>query len=209
MKQYIYICIAALIIGLAFWGNLMQKKFEKEKASNERLTYNQEQLLDQVNNYMRLTLTQKEMLANITVEQDSLIRQLKIKPKQIERIVERVHIEIDTTGRTQLLASNDSLQKVIREKLGREYPFLDQTGCFTFAGNVKVGKGLSLEVTRREYLNMSTEIAYIEREKKFLFIRYGKWKGKLFVNNECGEDIVKEVDVIKKDRKKYLQSLGD
>ncbi len=208
LKQYIYIGIAILIIGLTFWGNLMQKKYEKEKAKNERLAYNQDQLLNQVNDYMRLTLTQKEMLANITLEQDSLIRLLKIKPKQIERIVERVHFEIDTTGKAQMLASNDSLLQVIRARLNKNYAFVDHEGCFTFAGNVKVGEGLSLEVIRREYLNRSTEIAYIEREKKFLFIRYGKWKGKLFVDNECGNDLVKELDVIKKDRKKFLQSSG-
>jgi len=207
LKQYIYIGIAVLIFGLGVWGNQMRKGYLREKARNERLSRNQEQLLDQVNNYMRLTLTQKEMLASITKEQDSLIRLHKIKPKQIERIVERLHIEIDTTEKIQLLASNDSLQKVIREKLDREYPFLDQAGCFTFAGNVKISDGLSLEVTRREYTNKSTEIAYIEREKKFLFIRYGKWQGKLFIQNECGSDVVRELDIIKKDCKKYLQSL--
>ena len=209
LKQYIYIGIVILITSLSVWGNYNRKQYLKEKAKSERLAYNQDQLLDQVNQYMRLTLTQKEMLASITIEQDSLIRLLKIKPKQIERIVERIHIEVDTTERTQLLASNDSLQKVIRERLNREYPFLDQEGCFTFAGNVKISDGLSLEVTRREYINKSTEIAYIEREKKFLFIRYGKWQGKLFIDNECGTDIIKELDIIKKDRKKYLQSPGN
>jgi len=209
LKQFIYIGVAALIIGLGVWGNLMRKAYLRQSASNVRLTNNQEQLLDQVNNYMRLTLTQKEMLASITVEQDSLISLLKIKPKQIERIVERIHIEIDTTGRTQLLASKDSLLQVIRAKLDKDYPFVDNEGCFTFAGNVKVSDGLSLEVTRREYLNRSTEIAYIEREKKFLFIRYGKWQGKLFVDNECGSDLIKELDIIKKGCKEYLQPLDN
>ena len=207
MKQYIYIGVAVLIFGLGVWGNQMKKGYLREKARNQRLAYNQEQLLGQVKNYMRLTLTQKEMLASISVEQDSLIRLLKIRPKQIERIVERIHIEIDTTGRTQLLASNDNLQKAIRDQYDRPYPFLDHEGCFTFAGNVKVSDGLMLEVTRREYRNRSTEIAYIEREKRFFFIHYGKWQGKLYVNNECGGDIVKEVEIIKKDRKKYLRSL--
>jgi len=207
MKQYIYIGVAVLIFGLGVWGHQMKKGYLREKAKNERLAYNQEQLLNQVNNYMRLTLTQKEMLASITIEQDSLIRLLKIRPKQIERIVERVHIEIDTTGMTQLLASNDSLEKVIRGQLNRSYPFLDHEGCFTFAGNVKLSDGLILEVTRREYRNTSTEIAYIEREKKFLFIHYGKWEGRLFIQNTCGSDMVKELDIIKKDRKKYLRSL--
>ena len=206
MKQYIYIGVAVLIFGLAVWGHQMKIGYLSEKAKNERLAYNQEQLLNQVNNYMRLTLTQKEMLASITLEQDSLIRLLKIRPKQIERIVERVHIEIDTTGRTQQLASNDSLDKVIRDQHDRSYPFLDHEGCFTFAGNVKVSDGLIVEVTRREYRNTSTEIAYIEREKKFLFIHYGKWEGRLFIQNTCGSDMVKELD-IKKDRKKYLRSL--
>ena len=207
LKQYIYIGIAFLIFGLSVWGREMRRGYLRERAKSERLAYNQKQLLLEVNNYMRLTLTQKEMLANITIEQDSLIRLLKLKPKQIERIVERVHVEIDTTGRVQLLASNDSLQKVIRENLERSYPFLDHEGCFTFAGNVKISDGLNLEVTRREYRNTATEIAYIEREKKFLFIHFGKWQGKLFVKNECGEDIVKEVDVIKKDRTKNMRSL--
>lgn len=207
LKQYIYIGIALLIFGLAVWGNEMRRAYVRERAKSERLANNQKQLLLEVNNYMRLTLTQKEMLASITIEQDSLIRLLKIKPKQIERIVQRVHIEIDTTGKGQLLASNDSLYKVIREGVDRSYPFFDHEGCFTFAGKVVISDGLTLEVTRREYKNRATEIAYIEREKKFLFIHYGKWQGKLFVSNECGEDIVKEVDVIKKDRTKNMRFL--
>lgn len=209
LRQYIYIGMAILIIGLTVWGNEMRRGYLREKAKSERLAYNQDQLLDQVNQYKRLDITQREMLASMTTEQDSLIRVLKIKPKQIERIVERIHIEVDTTEKTQLLATNDSLQKVIRERLDREYPFLDQAGCFVFAGKVKISDGLSLKVNRREYINKSTEIAYIEREKKFLFVRYGKWQGKLFIDNECGTDIIKELDIIKKDRKKYLQSSGN
>ncbi|MCJ7820637.1 MAG: hypothetical protein MUP53_05500, partial [Bacteroidales bacterium] len=141
LKHYLILAAGVLILALTVWGNYNRKQYLKAKAENIRYEYNQRQLLDEVNQYKRLDITQKEMLASITVEQDSLIRLLKIKPKQIERIVERTHIEIDTTERTQLLASNDSLQRIVREKLDREYPFIDHEGCFTFAGNVSIKDG--------------------------------------------------------------------
>lgn len=194
-KLYIYGAIILLILGLAAWGSITRQQLIKAKAENIRYQYNQQQLLDQANEYKRLVVTREEMIRSLTVKQDSLIRALKLKPKQIERIVERVHIEIDTTHRTELLASNDSLRKVIENNLSREYPFLDKEGCFIFGGTVGVSGGLRLNVERREYLNRSTEIAYLERSKKFLFIRYGPWIGKLYIDNECGADIIKELTI--------------
>jgi len=196
-KLYFYGAIVLLILGLAAWGSYTRKQLIKAKAENIRYANNQQQLLDQVNDFKRIIVSRRELIESLTTKQDSLIRELKIKPKQVERVVERIHYTIDTVQTTKLLASNDSLKMIINNNLSREYPFIDQEGCFTFGGFVGINNGLKLQVQRREYLNRSTEIAYIERSKKFLFIRYGPWKGRLYIDNECGEDQIKELAVIK------------
>ncbi len=189
--------VALIILCLAAWGTNNRQKYVTAKAENIRFEFNQKQLLEETNQYKRLYVKKEEMVKSLTQKQDSLLKALKVKPKQVERIVESVHHEIDTTGRTQLLAINDSLLQVIENNQIREYPFKDVEGCFTFEGLVTIDNGLHLAVTKREYTNTSTEIAYIEREKKFLGIKYGRWRGKLYINNECGEDIVKELTVVK------------
>lgn len=196
-KLYIYGAIALLILGLAAWGSYTHKQLQEARAENDRYKYNQQQLLDQVNEYKRITVRKNELIQSLTREQDSLIKALRIKPKFIDRVVERVHFAEDTVKTGKLLATADSLRKIIDQNLAREYPFVDQTTCFLFEGSVKIDQGLNLEVTRREYTNRSTEIAYIERSKKFLFIRYGPWRGKLYIKNECGEDQVKELTLVK------------
>lgn len=201
-KIYIYAGIILLIMSLAAWGTYTRQQLIKSRAENIRYRYNQQQLLDQVNAYKILTVTRDELIASMTREQDSLLHELKIKPKQVDRIVERWHYSVDTTGRTKLMASNDSLRFIIENNLGRDYPFLDKEGCFVFGGSVSVGDGLRLSVDRREYLNRSTEIAYVERENRFWFVRWGPWRAKIYVDNECGSDTVKELTVINNRRKR-------
>lgn len=196
-KLYIYGAIALLILGLAAWGSYTQKRLQEARAENQRYQYNQQQLLDQVNEYKLIAVRKNELIQSLTREQDSLIKALRIKPKFIDRVVERVHFAEDTTKTRKLLATADSLRRIIETDLAREYPFVDQVECFLFEGSVKIQDGLNLEVTRREYMNRSTEIAYIERSKKFLFIKYGPWRGKLYIHNDCGEDQVKELTVVR------------
>ena len=196
-KLYIYGTVILLILGLAAWGSHTQKKLRETRAENTRYQYNQQQLLDQVNEYKRITVRKSELIESLTEDQDSLIKALRIKPKYIDRIVERTHYAEDTLKTGKLLETADSLRRIIENNQTRQYPFVDQTECFLFEGAVTIDRGLNLEVTRREYTNHSTEIAYIERSKKFLFIRYGPWRAKLYIRNECGDDQVKELTLVK------------
>lgn len=196
-KLYIYGAIALLILGLAGWGSITQKRLREAREENTRYQANQQQLLDQVNEYKRITVRKSELIQSLTRDQDSLIKALRIKPKFIDRIVERTHFAEDTLKTGKLLATADSLRRIIETNQARQYPFVDQTECFLFEGAVIIDQGLNLEVTRREYTNHSTEIAYIERSKKFLFIKYGPWRAKLFIRNECGDDQVKELTLVK------------
>lgn len=197
-KLTIYGIIALLLFTLMATSVHYRQKYLQEKADKIRLSHNQQQLLDEGNQYKRVIVTLKELNQSLTHAQDSLLQELKIKPRQVERIVEREHYAIDTTVTRFLLATNDSLKRVIEEKIHRDYDFADTSGCFVFAGSVSIDNGLQLIISNREYLNHSTEIAYLEREKKFWFIRYGPWSAKMFIDNDCGSDIVKEIKVLRK-----------
>lgn len=197
IKNILYIFTGVALFYFAAQSAWLSKSLKRARAEIERLEYNQSQLLDEVDDYKRISLTRAELIASLTSRQDSLLRALKVKPKQVEKIVERWHHSVDTTQKAQLLASNDSLKKIIDDKIARDYPFIDKEGCFLFAGSVSIDDGLSLAVTRREYTNRSTEIAYLERSRRFLFIRYGPWRARLHINNECGDDQVIELVVVK------------
>ena len=69
---------------------------------------------------------------------------------------------------------------------------------FVFKGQVVITDSIIVKVNERKYENKIVELAYIERSKHFLFVKYGKWKAKLFVKSECGKDQVKEINIVRK-----------
>ena len=189
LKLYIVLAVFALLCGLVIAMNIYRSKFLQERLRAERLALNQAQLINESANYKKLYLTQKEFAVGKDARIDSLLTELKVKPKQVTRYIERWHYSVDT------IRSVDTL-KVLPDDY--TWPFADTTNCFVFAGNVLIGEEVVMEVNRREYINKTTEVAYLERSKRFLGIRYGPFIAKLYVKNTCGNDIIKDIEIVKK-----------
>jgi hypothetical protein len=189
LKLYIVLALFALLCGMVIALNIYRTKFLQEQMRAERLALNQAQLINESSNYKRLYLTQKEFTVGKDARIDSLLAELKVKPKQVTRYVERWHYSVDTIVRIDTLI-------VLPDNY--TWPFADTTNCFMFAGNIKIGQEVIMEVNRREYTNKTTEVAYLERSKRFLGIKYGPFVARLYVKNTCGGDIVKDIEVIKK-----------
>ena len=191
LKTYAIIGLAILLLAAAGSAALLQKKYQKEKANKERLEENQRQLLKEKADFVLLKQTIEEFKQTISAKVDSVIKAEKIKPKNVERIIERHFFYRDTSYHTYTPGP-----VVVGD--ATVYPFTDIKDCFTVKGFMEiVDKMPAVTITDRRFDNVSTDIAYIEREKKFLGIRFGKFRGRLKTINQCGSTTTKEIEVIK------------
>jgi hypothetical protein len=193
--KYIAIGILVLLLGAAaVTANVYIKKYKAEKTDNLRLKENQSQILQENADYKKVTLTDKEFKQTITRKVDSLLAANKIKPKRVTGVIERFYYYRDTSYKYI------TPDPVILPDGTKDYPFIDTSHCFTIGGSLKVLTNLqpAVIINQREYRNVSTDIAYIERPYRFLFIKYGPWKARLKSVNTCGSETVKEIEVLKK-----------
>lgn len=191
LKNYLIAAAVVFLIAAVVAANYYYSKYVFEKAEKERLRENQEQLLAENTDYKLIKQSLDEFKTTMSVKVDSILTAEKIRPKRVERIIERHYVYRDTSYQAQapepVVAGRDTI-----------YPFVDIKDCFTVTGFLQV-KALQplVTITARLFENSSTDIAYIEREKKFLWWRIGKWKGRLKTINTCGETTTKEIEIVK------------
>jgi hypothetical protein len=194
LNLYLIIAVVVLIFGLSIWGTYERKGRIKEKADRERLQYNQQQFMNDSLQYKKFNLSLEEFKKSLTHKLDSTLKAEKIKPKQVTSIIEKHYIYRDT--------SYTAIKpKPVTTETGDIFPFSNEKDCFRIDGYMQVfDKQPALIITNREFKNNSIDIAYIQREKKFWFIRYGKWRAQLLQKNSCpnSSSITKEIEVIKK-----------
>jgi hypothetical protein len=191
LKNYLLAGLIVLLVAAAGSAVVYQQKYQKQKANRERLEENQAQLLKEKANYILIKQSLDEFKATISARVDSVLRADRIKPKQVERIVERHFYYRDTSYVTHVpdpvVVDNTTI-----------YPFTDLKDCFTIRGFMELRDAKpAVTITDRKFENSSVDIAYIEREKKFLGIRFGRWKGRLKTINQCGATTTKEIEIVK------------
>lgn len=191
LKNYLIAAAVVFLIVSVVAANYYYKKYVFEKAEKERLRENQEQLLAENTDYKLIKQSVDEFKKTMSIKVDSILAAEKIKPRRVERIIERHYVYRDTSYQSHapdpVVAGQDTV-----------YPFEDNKDCFTVKGFMQVRDLRPLvTITDRLFENKSIDIAYIEREKKFLWFRVGKWKGRLKTSNTCGETTTKEIEIIK------------
>lgn len=191
LKTYLIAGLLVLLLAAAGSATVYQQKYKKQKEERERLEENQAQLLKEKADYTLIKQSIEEFKETISARVDSALRANRIKPKQVERIVERHYYYRDTSYITHVpepVVVNDVTI----------YPFTDIKDCFTIKGFMELRDSRpAVTITERKFENNSVDIAFIEREKRFLGIRFGKWKGRLKTINKCGETTTKEIQIIK------------
>lgn len=191
IRTYLIIAIGVLIAGLTVTVNIQMKQLKTLKAQSVRLEQNQQRLLDASESYL-IRADLNEFRKIITPRIDSIIDELNVKPKNIERVVERYYYHTDSVIKVYQ-------PKPVETPTGVVYPFIDTTQCFTFGGQIEVTDTVpELEVNRREYKNEAVDIYFRQRTKKFWFIRYGDWEYIRRTQNTCGDDVIKEIDIEKR-----------
>jgi hypothetical protein len=180
MKLKIILIIAAvLFVGYAVVGyNIRGRTIKYQEAEIARLELNNYQLMSDARQQTNLYFKEKEVVGKLKREMDSLAGVLKIKPKQITKIIYIDNKIIDTV---QVMVPVERLSKT-------EWMLQDSTKCLKYVSKL-ILEGDSLKSERQlfESDNRITQLFWRERSKKFLFIHYGKWKNYQKIEDNCGD----------------------
>lgn len=158
------------------------------KSEIARVNNNNLQLMAENRQQTALILKQNEVGGKLLAERDSLSGALKIRPKQIEKIIYITTTEKDTV-----------VKEVPVKVLGKDHWLIADTGkCYTWKGEAFLSDdSLSVKKTEFSYHNKTTQVFYKKRPHKFLFIRYGKWTYLQQLSSECGESQQRTIEFVK------------
>lgn len=188
MKNKILLIIAGLVLLLVIaavinhYRNVIQELRSDIQRGNENLY--EAFIVSDANRL--LWLKEKEFSEMKTGRIDSLMKELKVKPREVIRYEE---IIITDTIR-------DTVEVYITENIGGRYPFNYQKNCFDVWGYVDVSDSVAVSLTRLDYQNNLQYLASM-KQKKFLFIKIGKPVYTLQVKPVCGDVYTTELNVVR------------
>jgi hypothetical protein len=190
MKLKIILIIAAvLFVVYAIVGyNIRGRTIKYQESEIARLELNNYQLMSDARQQTNLYFREKEVTGKLKRERDSLAGVLKIKPKQITKIIYIDNKIIDTV---RLMVPVERLSKT-------EWMLRDSTKCLLYVAKL-ILEGDSLKSERQlfESDNRITQLFWRERSKKFLFIHFGKWKNYQKIEDNCGDPKIQTFSFIR------------
>lgn len=192
MNKILYILITIILI-LVISLLLLTKNRSNILADKVRWENNYQESLDSI---QRISLTYNEFKENKTKEVDSLLKELDIRSKKVERIITITNtLESVDTIYIPLIQYTTIDSNILK--------FKEDYKCISVEGNIyTMDPDTKLSVTDFKYENQTNYIAYWDRNRyKFLGLFYTKFLGrkigKLEVSSKCGGVKVKEIDIIK------------
>jgi hypothetical protein len=192
IKTILFIAGAVLLFGFAVWFNALITQNKILRADKLRLQTNQDQLLQENAKVTQLELSLKEFRSSMSGKIDSILKVAEIAAKQVKTVTEIHNYYIDSS-RTVIQPAP------VISKSDTTYPFVDQKGCIGVEGILMSKKNVpSLILTKKIYSGDIALIGYWQRPHKFWFIHYGKKENIIQAFPECGNVIVKKIDIVKK-----------
>lgn len=190
VKTYLIIAAVLFIIALSATNYLNHKKFLREKAERIRQENNVAELLKKDKANIALNLTQSEYISSLSSENESLLKQLQIKPKTVVKFVEREVIIKDTI-----------VKEVPVKVTGKDYWHISDKGkCWIWEADAYLwNDSLKINRTLFDQQNKISDVFYKKRVFKLWFIEI--YSGKKIIqqtSSECGEVSTKTVQVIKR-----------
>jgi hypothetical protein len=189
LKNYsIIILVSFLLISVGAW-KLYEQKYKDEKADKERWIDNFNQVSDENNHNKQIILSEREFKKTLSDSLKDVLRQLKIKPKTVEKIVERSFTDKITGIKVvpvSFVAKNT-------------WQINDSVGCLIYRATAYL-KGDSLKVVRTyaSYQNNSIDVLHRRERGKFIFWKtYYRNKFNLTTKTKCGEESSKTIEVQK------------
>lgn len=188
IKNYIIGGLFVFLAILALQLRIKSNRITALSSENERLALNVEQLLAKDKQQTALILTKDEWLRVSADSIQTLLKALKIRPKQVVKYIER---EVKEVIRDTVEVESEWLKDVT-------WKLSDKDKCWRWEAEATLNE-LDLDVNRTffEYKNASTDIYYWQR-KKILFLRIGKKDYYQKHLPECGTESVREITIIKK-----------
>ena len=188
ISRYVIGGLIIFLIIVAWQGYSSYKSLVKARQEIERLKDNQQQLIDDAKQSFTLLIKEKELTGKLLRERDSLASALKIKPKQVIKYIDRIV--------TEKITDTVEVESTILQNM--TWHLADGDKCWRWEGEAELND-LDLDVKRTlfEYRNKSTEVYWWQR-RKFLGLRIGKKEYFQKVTPECGDIIVRAVEIIKK-----------
>lgn len=186
---YLSLVIVVLVILLFTYIDLNKK----HKAESKRHANNYIEVQKTVK---ELNLTVSEFKKNINAKTDSILKETRIKPKNITKVTTYNNKYIDTTIVVKKPEYDD--------KTGL-YPFVDKEGCFEFSGFmfIKDEEVLKPEliISERKFNQDLTEIEHFEKDTiYFLGLRAVKWwqkkrKVTTYIDNCTGKKYIEKINI--------------
>lgn len=187
-KLYLIAFIVLLLISAFFTVKILIKENKAHEKEIIRLENNQFQTLSDNLQQTELTLKQNEVIGRIKKERDSLALIVKVKPKQITKIIT---IDNSTHDTTRVPVEINLLDK-------NTWMLIDSGECFKYVSKLILeGSDIIGERQLFEYNNKTIQTFYKMRPYKFLFIRFGRWQYKQVIDSKCGEQSIKTINFVK------------
>ncbi len=187
IRLYLFLFLVLSIILLSAGYNSRGKKIDRLNSENDRKDSNIENLLSENRQITSEVYRQKEVAGRVKRERDSIARELKVKPKQIEKIVTITNTVHDTVPKL--------IPVTIKGK--NEWSFKDSTKCLKIVYNAKLmNDSLIVKRILLDDNNKTTQVFY-KKASHIWFIRTGKWKYFQKIESTCGETTINTVQFIK------------
>jgi len=190
VKNYLIIAGVLFFVALSVSNYFNAKAVKRWKAEAIRQGNNVKELTALNKQQIELNFTQKEYVNSLSAKNDSLLKQLHIKPKTVVKFVERTSIIKDTV-----------VKEVPVYITGyRQWHVKDSGQCWKWEADAYlINDSLNIDRTLFNYKNVTTDIFTKKLKFKFLFIKI--YSGKEVIqksSSECGSETTKTVNVIKR-----------
>ena len=177
IKLIATIVVTIFLASAVITVNILRKKNIELKADNTRLHQNQSLLMSDNIVIKNLRLKEIEISDQLRHERDSIAEALKIKPKQVEKIIYTTITEIDSIP----------YPVSVSQFANNEWMIADTGKCFVWKGKaILTHDSLNVNRTLFSYHNKTTQTFYRERPHKFWFIHWGKWQNIQKIDAKCG-----------------------
>lgn len=191
MKNKLIIIIGVLLASLLLSNYFMFKQMRQNKQDAVRWENN---YTESKNNVSRVQLFYDEFKEEKTEEIDSLLKELSIKPKQVETIV-TITNEYENT---------DTIYVPMEVTPKRDvFTFSKKIDCTMIEGFIATKDNIpKLNITFVSHVEEIDHVTYWSRRKyRILGIKtklFGRKVGELKATTNCGKVSIKQIDIIKK-----------
>ena len=188
-KVKIYLIIAGVLIffSMGITIQILSRKYKAEKADRERLWSNNLNLTAENRQYTKLIYSKDEFIHLINDSLKTALKSLRIKPKEVTKIIYRTITDTDTVD-----------QPIFIDYRKTHWMIADTGKCFIWLGMALVSD-TTLKVTRTDfnYSNNTVDYFYQSRPHRFLFIHWGKKKIRQVTVPKCGDVYEKVIEILK------------